>query len=174
MCSTLSLTIWLEIFIKNVVRVSFMFSISLSQGLVCCGSGEPGVDEHRSFVLYHSNSPRWAEQIKLPIPLEMFHGTHLRFELRHCSSKTLLCFTCTFFLKIDFTSTCYSTFWDFRLPHYQLIPHNYCSLCSCSKGKRGEEAFWLLFCPSDAGQWETAAWWDAWAHCPQGTVSLCL
>uniref|UniRef100_A0A8C1WRL1 Dedicator of cytokinesis 4 n=1 Tax=Cyprinus carpio TaxID=7962 RepID=A0A8C1WRL1_CYPCA len=57
------------------------------QGLVCCGSGEPGVDEHRSFVLYHSNSPRWAEQIKLPIPLEMFHGTHLRFELRHCSSK---------------------------------------------------------------------------------------
>uniref|UniRef100_A0A8C1NS34 Dedicator of cytokinesis 4 n=1 Tax=Cyprinus carpio TaxID=7962 RepID=A0A8C1NS34_CYPCA len=60
------------------------------QGLVCCGSGEPGVDEHRSFVLYHSNSPRWAEQIKLPIPLEMFHGTHLRFELRHCSSKTPL------------------------------------------------------------------------------------
>uniref|UniRef100_A0A8C1WQJ6 Dedicator of cytokinesis 4 n=1 Tax=Cyprinus carpio TaxID=7962 RepID=A0A8C1WQJ6_CYPCA len=57
------------------------------KGLVCCGSGEPGVDEHRSFVLYHSNSPRWAEQIKLPIPLEMFHGTHLRFELRHCSSK---------------------------------------------------------------------------------------
>ncbi|KTG32872.1 hypothetical protein cypCar_00003947 [Cyprinus carpio] len=57
------------------------------KGLVCCGSGEPGVDEHRSFVLYHSNSPRWAEQIKLPIPLEMFHGTHLRFELRHCSTK---------------------------------------------------------------------------------------
>uniref|UniRef100_A0A8C2KN35 Dedicator of cytokinesis 4 n=1 Tax=Cyprinus carpio TaxID=7962 RepID=A0A8C2KN35_CYPCA len=59
----------------------------LLKGLVCCGSGEPGVDEHRSFVLYHSNSPRWAEQIKLPIPLEMFHGTHLRFELRHCSTK---------------------------------------------------------------------------------------
>uniref|UniRef100_A0A671QXK9 Dedicator of cytokinesis 4 n=1 Tax=Sinocyclocheilus anshuiensis TaxID=1608454 RepID=A0A671QXK9_9TELE len=59
----------------------------LLKGLVCCGSGEPGVDENRSFVLYHSNSPRWAEQIKLPIPLEMFHGTHLRFELRHCSTK---------------------------------------------------------------------------------------
>uniref|UniRef100_A0A672P551 Dedicator of cytokinesis 4 n=1 Tax=Sinocyclocheilus grahami TaxID=75366 RepID=A0A672P551_SINGR len=59
----------------------------LLKGLVCCGSGEPGVDEHRSYVLYHSNSPRWAEQIKLPIPLEMFHGTHLRFELRHCSTK---------------------------------------------------------------------------------------
>ncbi|XP_056595767.1 dedicator of cytokinesis protein 4 isoform X1 [Triplophysa dalaica] len=57
------------------------------KGLVCCGSGEPGEDEHRSFVLYHSNSPRWAEQVKLPIPLEMFHGTHLRFELRHCSTK---------------------------------------------------------------------------------------
>ncbi len=82
-------TVRLSIFIKNVIG-SISCSPFLSQGLVCCGSGEPGVDEHRSFVLYHSNSPRWAEQIKLPIPLEMFHGTHLRFELRHCSSKTPL------------------------------------------------------------------------------------
>lgn len=77
-----------------------------------------------------------------------------------------------FFLNIDFTSTCYSTFWDFRRSHYWLVSHNHCSLCLCSKGKRWEEAFWLLFCPSDAGQWEAAAWWDAWAHCPQGTVCL--
>lgn len=55
------------------------------------------MDEHRSYVLYHSNSPRWAEQIKLPIPLEMFRGTHLRFELRHCSSKTALFTSLTLF-----------------------------------------------------------------------------
>ncbi|XP_030621101.1 dedicator of cytokinesis protein 4 [Chanos chanos] len=57
------------------------------KGLVCAGSGEPGVDQYHSLVLYHSNSPRWAELIKLPIPLDMFHGTHLRFEFRHCSTK---------------------------------------------------------------------------------------
>ncbi len=79
----------INIYKKNLLG-SISYSPFISQGLVCCGSGEPGVDEHRSFVLYHSNSPRWAEQIKLPIPLEMFHGTHLRFELRHCSSKTPL------------------------------------------------------------------------------------
>uniref|UniRef100_A0A673YTP0 Dedicator of cytokinesis 4b n=1 Tax=Salmo trutta TaxID=8032 RepID=A0A673YTP0_SALTR len=51
------------------------------------GSGEPGGDEYHSFVLYHNNSPRWAEQIKLPIPVDMFRGAHVRFEFRHCSTK---------------------------------------------------------------------------------------
>uniref|UniRef100_A0A8C8HDH2 Dedicator of cytokinesis 4b n=1 Tax=Oncorhynchus tshawytscha TaxID=74940 RepID=A0A8C8HDH2_ONCTS len=49
--------------------------------------GEPGGDEYHSFVLYHNNSPRWAEQIKLPIPVDMFRGAHVRFEFRHCSTK---------------------------------------------------------------------------------------
>lgn len=44
--------------------------------------------EHRSFVLYHNNSPRWSEVIKLPIPIDRFRGSHLRFEFRHCSSKS--------------------------------------------------------------------------------------
>ncbi|XP_020569978.1 dedicator of cytokinesis protein 4 isoform X4 [Oryzias latipes] len=51
------------------------------------GSGEPGGDEYHSLVLYHNNSPRWAEQIKLPIPVDMFRGSHVRFEFRHCSTK---------------------------------------------------------------------------------------
>uniref|UniRef100_A0A8C8H1R2 Dedicator of cytokinesis 4b n=1 Tax=Oncorhynchus tshawytscha TaxID=74940 RepID=A0A8C8H1R2_ONCTS len=51
------------------------------------GSGEPGGDVYHSFVLYHNNSPRWAEQIKLPIPVDMFRGSHVRFEFRHCSTK---------------------------------------------------------------------------------------
>uniref|UniRef100_A0A4W6G1J5 Dedicator of cytokinesis 3 n=1 Tax=Lates calcarifer TaxID=8187 RepID=A0A4W6G1J5_LATCA len=51
------------------------------------GSGELNVPEHRSFVLYHNNSPRWSEVIKLPIPIDRFRGSHLRFEFRHCSTK---------------------------------------------------------------------------------------
>ncbi|XP_074553903.1 dedicator of cytokinesis protein 4b isoform X11 [Halichoeres trimaculatus] len=54
---------------------------------VAAGSGEPGADEYHSLVLYHNNSPRWAEQIKLPIPVDMFRGSHVRFEFRHCSTK---------------------------------------------------------------------------------------
>uniref|UniRef100_A0A3P8W8S1 Dedicator of cytokinesis 3 n=1 Tax=Cynoglossus semilaevis TaxID=244447 RepID=A0A3P8W8S1_CYNSE len=54
---------------------------------ISIGSGEPNVPEHRSFVLYHNNSPRWCEVIKLPIPIDRFRGSHLRFEFRHCSTK---------------------------------------------------------------------------------------
>eukprot|EP00064_Thunnus_orientalis_P023484 superscaffoldBa00008916_g23729 len=56
---------------------------------ISLGSGEPNVPEHRSFVLYHNNSPRWSEVIKLPIPIDRFRGSHLRFEFRHCSSEYL-------------------------------------------------------------------------------------
>ncbi|XP_010779301.1 dedicator of cytokinesis protein 3-like, partial [Notothenia coriiceps] len=54
---------------------------------ISLGSGEPPLPEHRSFVLYHNNSPRWSEVIKLPIPVDRFRGSHLRFEFRHCSTK---------------------------------------------------------------------------------------
>ncbi|XP_030639791.1 dedicator of cytokinesis protein 3-like [Chanos chanos] len=54
---------------------------------ISVGTGEPNVSEHRSFVLYHNNSPRWSECFKLPIPIERFRGSHLRFEFRHCSTK---------------------------------------------------------------------------------------
>lgn len=64
-------------------------SLSFLQSYVAAGSGEPGSDQYHSLVLYHNNSPRWAEQIKLPIPVDMFRGSHVRFEFRHCSSKCL-------------------------------------------------------------------------------------
>uniref|UniRef100_A0A4W5MY81 Dedicator of cytokinesis 3 n=1 Tax=Hucho hucho TaxID=62062 RepID=A0A4W5MY81_9TELE len=54
---------------------------------ISLGSGEPNTSEHQSFVLYHNNSPRWSEMIKLPIPIDRFRGSHLRFEFRHCSTK---------------------------------------------------------------------------------------
>uniref|UniRef100_A0A3Q4MW25 Dedicator of cytokinesis 3 n=1 Tax=Neolamprologus brichardi TaxID=32507 RepID=A0A3Q4MW25_NEOBR len=54
---------------------------------ISLGSGEPNTSEYRSFVLYHNNSPRWSEMVKLPIPIDRFRGSHLRFEFRHCSTK---------------------------------------------------------------------------------------
>ena len=57
------------------------------QDCISLGSGEPNTSEHRSFVLYHNNSPRWSEMVKLPIPIDRFRGSHLRFEFRHCSSE---------------------------------------------------------------------------------------
>ncbi|XP_062826144.1 dedicator of cytokinesis protein 3 isoform X3 [Anolis carolinensis] len=54
---------------------------------ISLGSGEPSRSVYHSFVLYHSNSPRWGEVIKLPIPIDRFRGSHLRFEFRHCSTK---------------------------------------------------------------------------------------
>lgn len=38
-------------------------------------------------MLYHNNSPRWSELLKLPIPVDKFRGAHIRFEFRHCSTK---------------------------------------------------------------------------------------
>uniref|UniRef100_A0A671Y7F9 Dedicator of cytokinesis 3 n=1 Tax=Sparus aurata TaxID=8175 RepID=A0A671Y7F9_SPAAU len=54
---------------------------------ISLGSGEPNTTEYRSFVLYHNNGPRWSEMVKLPIPIDRFRGSHLRFEFRHCSTK---------------------------------------------------------------------------------------
>ncbi|KAM8799886.1 dedicator of cytokinesis protein 3 [Eudromia elegans] len=54
---------------------------------ITLGSGEPSRSAYHSFVLYHNNSPRWGEIIKLPIPIDRFRGSHLRFEFRHCSTK---------------------------------------------------------------------------------------
>ena len=62
-------------------------SASLFQDCISLGSGEPNRSSYHSFVLYHSNSPRWGEIIKLPIPIDRFRGSHLRFEFRHCSSE---------------------------------------------------------------------------------------
>lgn len=57
------------------------------KSFISFGSGEPPADEFHSFVLYHNNSPRWAELLKLPIPVDNFRGAHIRFEFRHCSTK---------------------------------------------------------------------------------------
>uniref|UniRef100_A0A674EHA5 Dedicator of cytokinesis 4b n=1 Tax=Salmo trutta TaxID=8032 RepID=A0A674EHA5_SALTR len=74
---------------RNVEIMVYVLDIEgqVMKSYVAAGSGEPGGDVYHSFVLYHNNSPRWAEQIKLPIPVDMFRGSHVRFEFRHCSTK---------------------------------------------------------------------------------------
>ncbi|XP_043944609.1 dedicator of cytokinesis protein 4 isoform X2 [Protopterus annectens] len=54
---------------------------------ISLGSGELSLSEYHSFVLYHNNSPRWSELLKLPVPVDQFRGSHIRFEFRHCSTK---------------------------------------------------------------------------------------
>uniref|UniRef100_A0A3B3DJP4 Dedicator of cytokinesis 4b n=1 Tax=Oryzias melastigma TaxID=30732 RepID=A0A3B3DJP4_ORYME len=74
---------------RNVEITVYVLDIDgqILKGHAAAGSGEPGGDEYHSLVLYHNNSPRWSEQIKLPIPVDMFRGSHVRFEFRHCSTK---------------------------------------------------------------------------------------
>ncbi|XP_054640181.1 dedicator of cytokinesis protein 3-like isoform X2 [Dunckerocampus dactyliophorus] len=74
---------------KNIEVGVFVLSADgeLVKDCVSLGCGEPNMAAHRSFVLYHNNSPRWSEAIKLPIPIDRFRGSHLRFEFRHCSTK---------------------------------------------------------------------------------------
>ncbi|XP_068162607.1 dedicator of cytokinesis protein 4b isoform X4 [Antennarius striatus] len=74
---------------RNVEITVYVLDVDgqVLKGHVAAGAGEPGADEYHSLVLYHNNSPRWAEQIKLPIPVDMFRGSHVRFEFRHCSTK---------------------------------------------------------------------------------------
>ncbi|XP_077356078.1 dedicator of cytokinesis protein 4b isoform X4 [Festucalex cinctus] len=74
---------------RNVEITIYLLDIDgqILKSHVAAGSGEPGGDEYHSLVLYHNNSPRWVEQIKLPIPVDMFRGSHVRFEFRHCSTK---------------------------------------------------------------------------------------
>eukprot|EP00069_Balaena_mysticetus_P012067 bmy_07351T0 len=72
------------------VEVTMFVVESSSQTLkdfISFGSGEPPASEYHSFVLYHNNSPRWSELLKLPIPVDKFRGAHIRFEFRHCSKS---------------------------------------------------------------------------------------
>lgn len=49
--------------------------------------GGEGNYEYNSMIIYHHNSPTWAENIRLTLPIDKFAGAHIRFEYRHCSSK---------------------------------------------------------------------------------------
>ncbi|KAL1512882.1 hypothetical protein ABEB36_002392 [Hypothenemus hampei] len=50
-------------------------------------SGMEGVSEYNSMIIYHHNSPAWAENIRLTLPIDKFAGAHIRLEYRHCSTR---------------------------------------------------------------------------------------
>lgn len=81
---------------KNVVKVltettcKYTNTYQFSNGLQNClwgASGIEGVSEYNSMIIYHHNSPAWAENIRLTLPIDKFAGAHVRLEYRHCSSK---------------------------------------------------------------------------------------
>lgn len=49
-------------------------------------SGLEGSSEYNSMIIYHHNSPAWAENVRLTLPIDKFAGAHVRIEYRHCSS----------------------------------------------------------------------------------------
>ncbi|GFS76082.1 dedicator of cytokinesis protein 3 [Nephila pilipes] len=74
---------------KNIEATIFLVN---SEGLIlekCInpGSGHENISKYHSVVLYHNNTPRWVEMIKLAVPIEKFDGAHVRIEYRHCSTR---------------------------------------------------------------------------------------
>ncbi|XP_014603723.1 PREDICTED: dedicator of cytokinesis protein 3 isoform X1 [Polistes canadensis] len=57
------------------------------EGCLFGAAGTEGSSEYQSLVIYHHNSPSWAETVRLAIPIDKFYGSHVRFEFRHCSTR---------------------------------------------------------------------------------------
>ena len=53
----------------------------------CASESTVGATYIHSTVLYHNNSPVWADTLRLQVPLEKFYHAHVRLEYRHCSAK---------------------------------------------------------------------------------------
>ncbi|XP_012533282.2 dedicator of cytokinesis protein 3 isoform X1 [Monomorium pharaonis] len=74
---------------KNI-EVTILVLDADGQSLEECLFGAAGADgssEYQSLVIYHHNSPSWAETVRLAIPIDKFYGSHVRFEFRHCSTR---------------------------------------------------------------------------------------
>ncbi|XP_074036384.1 dedicator of cytokinesis spg isoform X2 [Leptinotarsa decemlineata] len=50
-------------------------------------SGSEATSEYNSMIIYHHNSPAWAENVRLTLPIDKFAGAHVRLEYRHCSTR---------------------------------------------------------------------------------------
>ncbi|XP_037792049.1 dedicator of cytokinesis protein 4-like [Penaeus monodon] len=73
---------------KNI-EVTVLALDSDGKALECIysGMGHDGSTEFSSMIMYHNNSPRWNERLKVAIPIDQFAGAHLRLEYRHCSTR---------------------------------------------------------------------------------------
>ncbi|RLU17100.1 hypothetical protein DMN91_011169 [Ooceraea biroi] len=86
---------------KNI-EVTILVLDTDGQPLEECLFGAAGMDgssEYQSLVIYHYNSPSWAETVRLAIPIDKFYGSHVRPSTFSRSPKetvfvhTLLCST---------------------------------------------------------------------------------
>lgn len=55
--------------------------------VISIGAGEELVSEYRSVIFYHCGKPEWVETIKLVVPIEQFHTSHVRFLFKHRSAN---------------------------------------------------------------------------------------
>ncbi|KAF4516778.1 hypothetical protein B566_EDAN004617 [Ephemera danica] len=74
---------------KNIeVNVSALdHTGELLEGCLWGASGMEGGAEYQSLVIYHHNSPCWAETLRIALPIDKYSGAHVRLEFRHCSTR---------------------------------------------------------------------------------------
>ncbi|KAH9391162.1 Dedicator of cytokinesis protein 3 [Tyrophagus putrescentiae] len=73
---------------KNIeVAICLITERGVQERALSAGANDEPVTFYRSAIQYHQNSPRWAEHVKVNVPLELFESAHLRFTFAHCSSK---------------------------------------------------------------------------------------
>ena len=71
---------------KNVeVSMQVLNSQGVALKVIHPAAGMEATTEYHSTVLYHNNSPRWAETVRLNIPFESVNEAYLIFGLKHCS-----------------------------------------------------------------------------------------